>query len=247
MDERLAAILASFEGRGHELIPLLQQVQREFGYLRQEDMREVARFVGVPESQVYAVATFYAQFRFRPIGRQHIMVCRGTACHVRGAPRILQEIEKQLGIKEGETTRRPRTLAGDRGLHRRLRPVALRDDQQSGRGPADAEESGREAAEGKRPCSSFTTCSSGPARRGRRRRTAAGHAFSWARPRAAARPARWRSSSRCSRRWPTANSTPASSRSAASACATPNRSWRCFHRRSPASSTATLRRRLPQS
>jgi NADH-quinone oxidoreductase subunit E len=104
MDERLAAILESFEGQGHELIPLLQQVQREFGYLRQEDMREVARFCRVPESQVYAVATFYAQFRFRPIGRKHIMVCRGTACHVRGAPRILQELEKQLGIKEGETT-----------------------------------------------------------------------------------------------------------------------------------------------
>ena len=104
MNERLAVILTSFEGRGHELIPFLQQVQREFGYLRQEAMREIARFVGVPESQVYAVATFYAQFRFTPIGRQHVMVCRGTACHVRGAPRILQEIEKQLGIKEGETT-----------------------------------------------------------------------------------------------------------------------------------------------
>jgi len=50
------------------------------------------------------VATFYAQFRFTPIGRTHIMACRGTACHVRGAPRILEAIEKQLGIKEGETT-----------------------------------------------------------------------------------------------------------------------------------------------
>jgi NADH-quinone oxidoreductase subunit E len=53
---------------------------------------------------VYGVASFYAQFRFTPIGRQHIMVCRGTSCHVRGAPRILAEIERQLGIKEGETT-----------------------------------------------------------------------------------------------------------------------------------------------
>ena len=67
-------------------------------------MRRIARFIRVPESQVYAVATFYAQFRFTPIGRKHVMVCRGTACYVRGAPRILQEIEKQLGIKEGETT-----------------------------------------------------------------------------------------------------------------------------------------------
>jgi NADH-quinone oxidoreductase subunit E len=104
MDDRLAAILAGFEGRRQELIPILQRAQREFGYLREEDLREVARFLRTPESQVYAVATFYAQFRFTPIGRQHVMVCRGTACHVRGAPRILQEIEKQLGIQAGETT-----------------------------------------------------------------------------------------------------------------------------------------------
>jgi CO/xanthine dehydrogenase Mo-binding subunit len=104
MEQRLNAILSSFEGRGHELIPLLQRIQREFGYLPREAMLEAARFVGVPESQVYAVATFYAQFRFTPIGRKHVMVCRGTACHVRGAPRILQEFERQLSIKEGETT-----------------------------------------------------------------------------------------------------------------------------------------------
>jgi NADH-quinone oxidoreductase subunit E len=104
MDERLNAILSSYQGRQHELIPILQEVQRQFGYLPQEVLRGVARFVDVPESRVYAVATFYAQFRFTPIGRNHVMVCRGTACHVRGAPRILQEIEKQLGIKEGETT-----------------------------------------------------------------------------------------------------------------------------------------------
>jgi NADH-quinone oxidoreductase subunit E len=104
VEERLGAILSSYQGRRHELIPILQQVQREFGCLHEEAMRGIARFVGVPESQVYAVATFYAQFRFTPIGRKHVMVCRGTSCHVRGAPRILQEIEKQLGIKEGETT-----------------------------------------------------------------------------------------------------------------------------------------------
>lgn len=104
MEERLSALLSSYEGESHELIPILQQVQREFGYLESEAMREVARFVRVPESQVYAVATFYAQFRFTPTGKNRVMVCRGTACHVRGAPRILQEIEKQLGIKEGETT-----------------------------------------------------------------------------------------------------------------------------------------------
>ena len=102
--ECLDAVFASFEGKRDELIPILQQVQEKFGYLPEDAMLAVARFTGVPESSVYAVATFYAQFRFTPIGRTHVTVCRGTSCHVRGAPRILEAIQKQLGIKEGETT-----------------------------------------------------------------------------------------------------------------------------------------------
>ena len=104
MRERLEAVFASFEGKREELIPILQEVQKELGYLPEEAMLQIAEFTGVPESGVYAVATFYAQFRFTPIGKNHVMVCRGTACHVRGAPRILEEIERKLGIKEGETT-----------------------------------------------------------------------------------------------------------------------------------------------
>lgn len=104
MEERLNSILSSYEAKRDELIPILQQVQKEFGYLPEQAMLEIARFVGVPESNVYAVATFYAQFRFTPIGRKHVTVCRGTACHVRGAPRILEEVEKQLCISEGQTT-----------------------------------------------------------------------------------------------------------------------------------------------
>lgn len=104
MDEQVRRISASFKGRKDELIPFLQQVQSECGYLSNEAMLEISRFTGVPESRVYAVATFYAQFRFSPIGKNHISVCRGTACYVRGAPRIQEEIEKQLEIKEGETT-----------------------------------------------------------------------------------------------------------------------------------------------
>ena len=102
--EQLREIFSSFEGTEGELIPILQRVQKELGYLSEDVMLEIADFIGVPESRVYAVATFYAQFRFTPIGRNHVMVCRGTACHVRGAPRILEAIERQLGIKEGETT-----------------------------------------------------------------------------------------------------------------------------------------------
>ncbi len=104
MEERLSAIFSSHERRGDSLIPILQQVQGEFGYLPEEAMLGIAKAIGVPESRVYAVASFYAQFRFTPMGRNHVMVCRGTACHVRGAQRILEETERQLGIEEGETT-----------------------------------------------------------------------------------------------------------------------------------------------
>jgi NADH-quinone oxidoreductase subunit E len=102
--ECLDSVFSSYQGTQDELIPLLQHVQQEFGYLPDNAMLAIARFTRVPESAVYAVATFYAQFRFTPVGRNHVTVCRGTSCHVRGAPRILEAIEKQLGIKEGETT-----------------------------------------------------------------------------------------------------------------------------------------------
>jgi NADH-quinone oxidoreductase subunit E len=104
MDERLKAVFSSFNGREQELIPILQHVQNEYGYLPEHTMLEIAKFTRVPESQIYSVATFYGQFRFTPKGKKHVMVCRGTACHVRGAPRILEEVEKLIGIKVGETS-----------------------------------------------------------------------------------------------------------------------------------------------
>ncbi|MGA7276416.1 MAG: NADH-quinone oxidoreductase subunit NuoE [Desulfocapsaceae bacterium] len=104
MEERLSAVLSPYKGRKDALIPILQQVQEEIGYLPDEAMLEIARTTGLPESRVYAVASFYAQFRFTPRGKHTIMVCRGTACHVRGAEKILEETERTLGIVEGETT-----------------------------------------------------------------------------------------------------------------------------------------------
>jgi NADH-quinone oxidoreductase subunit E len=67
-------------------------------------MREVAKFVGLTESKIYAVATFYEQFKFNPQGKNKIVVCRGTACHVRGAEQILEKFEEKLNLKEGETS-----------------------------------------------------------------------------------------------------------------------------------------------
>ena len=104
MEKELREIFSAFEGKKPELIPLLQKTQEALGYLPEDAMMQIAEFTRVPEARVYAVATFYAQFRFSPIGKNHIMLCRGTACHVRGAPRILDELERRLGIREGQTT-----------------------------------------------------------------------------------------------------------------------------------------------
>ena len=100
----MANVFSLFHGKNEELIPVLQKVQEEIGFLSEESMREIAGFTKVPLSRVYGVATFYAQFRFKPKGENHVMLCRGTACHVKGASRILYEIEKHLKIKEGETS-----------------------------------------------------------------------------------------------------------------------------------------------
>ena len=100
----LTKVLYPYKGSQEELISVLQDVQERFGYLPKEAMFEVSRFLGIPESRVYAVASFYAQFRFTPIGKNTVMVCRGTACHVKGAPRILDEFKRELGIDENETT-----------------------------------------------------------------------------------------------------------------------------------------------
>ena len=102
--ECASEVFSGFSGKREELIPLLQTVQEKFGFLSNESMLEIARFTRISESQVYAVATFYAQFRFTPIGRNHVLVCRGTACHVRGASRILERLEDRLGIREGQTS-----------------------------------------------------------------------------------------------------------------------------------------------
>lgn len=100
----VAKILESFTGEEAELIPILQQVQQELGYLPAVAMQLIAKFIKIPEGRIFGVATFYAQFKLVPTGRNVVRVCRGTACHVRGGDRIRKEVEKYLGIKPGEST-----------------------------------------------------------------------------------------------------------------------------------------------
>ena len=102
--EQLDRILSSFSRDRSNLIPILQEVQQEFGYLPPEAIQGIADFLRLSNSTVYSVSTFYTQFKFTPSGKKIVRVCRGTACHVRGGARILRDIERRLGIKPGETT-----------------------------------------------------------------------------------------------------------------------------------------------
>ena len=94
-------------GRGRDpggLIPALQAVQEKVGYLPPVAFGKVARYFGIPESTVYGVATFFAQFYLTPQGRHRVKVCCGTACHVRGSGGIMSAVCRKLGIEPGETT-----------------------------------------------------------------------------------------------------------------------------------------------
>ena len=104
VQDKLKEIFSHHHGDKQELIPILQETQEQFRYLPAEAMREIGRFLRIPESTIYGVCTFYAQFKLTPLGRKIVKICRGTACHVRGGAKILEETEKILGIKAGETT-----------------------------------------------------------------------------------------------------------------------------------------------
>ncbi len=87
------------------LIPMLQAVQDEHGYLSGEDIEQIGAHLKLPASKIYGLATFYNQFRFSPKGKYHIQVCNGSACHLDHSVSILKEIHKHLGIGDGEITR----------------------------------------------------------------------------------------------------------------------------------------------
>lgn len=102
--DQLSGVLRRFPADRSSLIPILQAVQHVFGYIPPEAMAGVAAYLNVPETAVYGVATFYAQFYLTPQGKHRIKVCQGTACHVRGGTRIMHAVKKALGVSPGETT-----------------------------------------------------------------------------------------------------------------------------------------------
>lgn len=97
-------VLASFPRKAASVIPILQAVQAEYGYLSEEAIKLAAEHAAAPESAVFGAATFYSQFRLVPPGEHLIRVCQGTACHVLGAADVLDSLCEQLGIDEGGTT-----------------------------------------------------------------------------------------------------------------------------------------------
>lgn len=96
--------LAEYGTERRYLIPILQMIQERHHYLPADAIQMVGRHMGISPSEVYGVATFYNQFRFHPPGRHPIKVCLGTACHVKGGDIILENFERKLEIKDGETT-----------------------------------------------------------------------------------------------------------------------------------------------
>jgi len=104
LHERLSQVLAPYRGQRGALIPVLQKVQEESGYLPEEAISEIAKFLRLSKSEIYGVASFYAQFRFERQGEHVIKVCQGTACYVQGGRYILEVVERELGIQPGGTT-----------------------------------------------------------------------------------------------------------------------------------------------
>lgn len=104
MNKKVATIIDKYDGDKGQLIPILQDIQAEFHYLRKEALTQVSDTMDVPLSQVYSIATFFKAFTLKPRGKHLVSVCLGTACHVRGAHRVLEQIERNLKISRGETT-----------------------------------------------------------------------------------------------------------------------------------------------
>lgn len=102
--DRVQKIISESQGQKWGLIPLLQKVQEEMGYIPEETLELIAKALNLFPSQVQGVISFYAQFYTEPRGRNIVRVCRGTACHVRGGRTILKVVKQRLDVEEGKTT-----------------------------------------------------------------------------------------------------------------------------------------------
>jgi len=104
MERKLEGIIARYHENEGNLISILQDLESEFGYLREDAILWVSERLDVPPAKFYGIATFYAQFHLKPRGKNVITACCGTACHVKGSERLINSLVKELGIPEGEDT-----------------------------------------------------------------------------------------------------------------------------------------------
>lgn len=102
--ELLNQLLDKYRGTEGSVIPVLQQAQEVFGYLPKDVLLKISEEIDIPISQIYGIVTFYSQFHLNPRGKNIIRCCLGTACHVRGAALIFDEIKNKLGLEDGEVT-----------------------------------------------------------------------------------------------------------------------------------------------
>ena len=104
LEKKVALILDEYQHDKGMLVSILQDIQEEHNYLPRESLKQVSKTLDVPFSQLYSIATFFKALRLTPRGRHLINVCLGTACHVRGAVKVLEAMEREMGIKSGGTT-----------------------------------------------------------------------------------------------------------------------------------------------
>lgn len=102
--ERIKTLITKYDNQKHALISILQDIQAEYQYLPKEALEITSQALKIPLIDIIGVATFYRSFSLKPKGKHQVTVCMGTACHVRGAPKILEEFERKLNIETGDTT-----------------------------------------------------------------------------------------------------------------------------------------------
>lgn len=103
-EKDLSQIFTGYKEEEGEIIPLLQRAQEKLGYISEEAIEQISKFLKISENQVYGIASFYSQFRFYPPGKNSIKVCLGTACHVRGGQILCEAVQRELGVIPGQTT-----------------------------------------------------------------------------------------------------------------------------------------------
>ncbi len=103
-DSKLTEIIEKYGNDTHAIVAILQDIQEEFNYLPKDALKRIAEELNIPLSRILSVATFYKAFSLEPKGKYGINVCLGTACHVRGGARVMDKLERELGIDRGETT-----------------------------------------------------------------------------------------------------------------------------------------------